>query len=76
MTEVEYTAAGRCCAQILWMKQTLEDYNLYYTNIFIYCANTSTILRTMYVSQALNTSKYVITSYVITNNGGYLFRIY
>jgi hypothetical protein len=25
-TEAEYVAAGACCAQILWMKQTLSDY--------------------------------------------------
>jgi hypothetical protein len=24
--EAEYVAAGACCAQLLWMKQTLSDY--------------------------------------------------
>ena len=42
-TEAEYIAAGRCCAQILQMKQTLEDYDLFYTHIPILCDNTSTI---------------------------------
>ena len=25
-TEVEYITAGACCAQVIWMKNTLEDY--------------------------------------------------
>jgi hypothetical protein len=24
--EAEYIAAGHCCAQLLWMRQTLRDY--------------------------------------------------
>ena len=27
-TEAEYVAAGYCCAQMLWMRQTLSDYGL------------------------------------------------
>ena len=41
--EAEYVAAGSCCAQILWMKQTLEDYGLKYDHIPIRCDNTSAI---------------------------------
>src|ERR1700732_196258 len=41
--EVEYIAAGSCVAQILWMKQELEDYGLRYDHIPIYCDNTSAI---------------------------------
>jgi hypothetical protein len=26
VTEAEYIAAGHCCAQLLWMRQTLRDY--------------------------------------------------
>jgi hypothetical protein len=25
IAEAEYVAAGACCAQVLWMKQTLSD---------------------------------------------------
>jgi hypothetical protein len=25
-TEAEYIVAGHCCAQLLWMRQTLRDY--------------------------------------------------
>jgi len=42
-TEAEYVAAARCCAQILWMKQTFADYNLKFDCVSILCDNTSTI---------------------------------
>ncbi|KAL8103060.1 hypothetical protein AgCh_027552 [Apium graveolens] len=41
--EGEYIAAGSCCAQILWMQQTLQDFGISYSNIPIYCDNTSAI---------------------------------
>ncbi|KAL8157440.1 hypothetical protein AgCh_002223 [Apium graveolens] len=41
--EGEYIAAGSCCAQILWMQQTLHDFGISYSNIPIYCDNTSAI---------------------------------
>jgi len=42
-TEAEYIAAGNCCAQILWMKQQLEDYNIFLKHIPMKCDNTSAI---------------------------------
>jgi hypothetical protein len=30
--EAEYIAAGHCCAQLLWMRQTLRDYGYKLTN--------------------------------------------
>ncbi|RVX22856.1 Retrovirus-related Pol polyprotein from transposon RE1 [Vitis vinifera] len=42
-TEVEYIAVGLYCAQILWMKQTLSDFNLIFEHVPIQCDNTSTI---------------------------------
>nr|CAN69069.1 hypothetical protein VITISV_007586 [Vitis vinifera] len=41
--EAEYIAAGLCCAQILWMKQTLSDFNLIFEHVPIKCYNTSAI---------------------------------
>ena len=41
--EVEYIAAGSCCAQILWMKQQLLDYGIHLDHIPIRCDNTSAI---------------------------------
>ena len=31
-----YVAAGTCCAQVLWMKHTLLDYDLHYDHIKIF----------------------------------------
>ena len=42
-TEAEYIAAASCCAQVLWMKQQLQDLGMNYTEIPILCDNTSTI---------------------------------
>ena len=43
MAEVEYIVDGLCCAQILWMKQTLSDYGLSFEHVPIKCDNTSAI---------------------------------
>ncbi|KAL8092227.1 hypothetical protein AgCh_034496 [Apium graveolens] len=44
--EVEYIAAGSCCAQILWMKNQLLDYGLEFSKIPIYYDNQSVIAMT------------------------------
>src|SRR3954466_3582312 len=41
--EVEYIAAGSCCAQLLWMKQTLKDYGINVKNVPLLCDNESAI---------------------------------
>ncbi|XP_059638597.1 secreted RxLR effector protein 161-like [Cornus florida] len=41
--EAEYVAAGSCCAQILYIKQQLEDFGLFFNKIPIKCDNTSAI---------------------------------
>ncbi|XP_038989467.1 uncharacterized protein LOC120113034, partial [Phoenix dactylifera] len=41
--ETEYIAAGSCCAQVLWIKQQLEDFGIKMDNIPIKCDNTSAI---------------------------------
>ena len=41
--EVEYIAAGSCCAQILWIEQQLSDSGVTLHNISIFCDNTSAI---------------------------------
>ena len=41
--EAEYIAADLCCAQILWMKQTLRDFDLSFEHVPIKCDNTSAI---------------------------------
>ena len=42
-TEAEYVASGTYCAQLLWMKQTLNDYGCRFTKIPLLCDNESAI---------------------------------
>ncbi|KAJ4749927.1 Pol [Rhynchospora pubera] len=42
--EAEYVAAGSCCTQLLWMMQTLRDFELGFQKVPILCDNTSAIL--------------------------------
>nr|GFA70183.1 retrovirus-related Pol polyprotein from transposon TNT 1-94 [Tanacetum cinerariifolium] len=39
--EPEYVAAAECCASILWMKCQLNDYDIVYKKVTIFCDNTS-----------------------------------
>nr|ABF97883.1 retrotransposon protein, putative, unclassified [Oryza sativa Japonica Group] len=41
--EAEYVSAGSCCAQLLWMKQTLLDYGISFTKTPLLCDNDSAI---------------------------------
>jgi hypothetical protein len=41
--EAEYIAAGHCCAQLLWMRQTLRDYGYKLTKVPLLCDNQSAI---------------------------------
>jgi hypothetical protein len=41
--EAEYIAAASCCAQLLWMKQTLKDYGVSLGTVPLLCDNESAI---------------------------------
>ena len=41
--EAEYIATGHCCAQLLWMRQTLRDYGYKLTKVPLLCDNESAI---------------------------------
>jgi hypothetical protein len=41
--EAEYIAADHCCAQLLWMRQTLRDYGYKLTKVPLLCDNESAI---------------------------------
>ncbi|GJS62177.1 retrovirus-related pol polyprotein from transposon TNT 1-94 [Tanacetum coccineum] len=41
--EAEYVAASGCCAQVLWIKSQLADYDVLYDKVPIFCDNTSII---------------------------------
>ncbi|GKD00438.1 hypothetical protein Tco_1170712 [Tanacetum coccineum] len=42
-TEAEYIAMSGCCAQILWMRSQLIDYDFTFNKIPLYCDNRSAI---------------------------------
>jgi hypothetical protein len=41
--EAEYIAAGHCCAQLFWMRQTLRDYGYKLSEVPLLCDNESAI---------------------------------
>ncbi|GJW42092.1 retrovirus-related pol polyprotein from transposon TNT 1-94 [Tanacetum coccineum] len=41
--EAEYVVVAGCCANILWMKSQLTDYDIIYEKVPIFCDNTSAI---------------------------------
>jgi hypothetical protein len=42
-TEAEYVAAASCHAQLLWMSQTLKDYDVIFDKVSLLCDNESVI---------------------------------
>jgi hypothetical protein len=42
-TEYEYIVVGHCCAQLLWMRQTLRDYGYKLSKVPLLCDNESAI---------------------------------
>jgi hypothetical protein len=44
--EAEYIAVGHCCAQLLWMRQTLRDYVYKLSKVPLLCDNESAICMT------------------------------
>jgi hypothetical protein len=41
--EAKYIVAGACCAQLLWMRQTLRDFGCHFTKIPLLCDNKSAL---------------------------------
>jgi hypothetical protein len=41
--KAEYIVVGHCCAQLLWMRQTLRDYGYKLSKVFLLCDNESAI---------------------------------
>ena len=41
--EAEYVTAGQCCAQLLWMRQTLRDFGYNLSKVPLLCDNESAI---------------------------------
>jgi hypothetical protein len=41
--EAEYIAAGSCCAQILWIEATLNDFGIKFKQVPLLCNNKSAV---------------------------------
>ena len=41
--EAEYISVGNCCAQLLWMRQTLLDYGISFDQVPLLCDNKSAV---------------------------------
>jgi hypothetical protein len=54
--EAKYIAAGSCCAQILWMKTTLNDFGIKFKNVPLLCDNESAIKLTNNLVQHARTT--------------------
>jgi hypothetical protein len=61
-TEAEYISVGNCCAQLLWMKQTLLDYGIIFKNVPLMCDNESV------VKLATNPVQHSRTKHIDTDN--------
>jgi hypothetical protein len=51
--EAEYVATGQCCAQLLWMRQTLRDFGYHLSKVPLPCDKESAI---RLVDNPLNTA--------------------
>jgi len=72
--EPEYIAVGSCCAQILWIKQQLEDFGVKMRKVLLLCDNTSVINLTKNHIQHLRTNHIEIRHHFIRDhiaNGDY-----
>ena len=66
--EAEYVAAGRCCAQLLWIQNQLLDYGFKFLKTPIYCDNTSAIQITQNPVQHSKTKHIEIRHHFIRDN--------
>ena len=61
-------AAESCCAQVLWIKQQMKDYGLYFDHIPINCNNTSAINLSKNPIQHLRTKHIEIRHYFLRDH--------
>jgi hypothetical protein len=67
-TEAEYIATGSCCAQILWMKATLNDFGIKFKNVPLLCDNESVVKLTNNLVQHSRTKHIVVHHHFIRDN--------
>ena len=67
-TEAEYVAAGSCCAQLLWMRQTLKEYGVICDKVTLWCYNESAIKISLNPVQHFKTKHIVIRYHFIRDH--------
>ena len=68
--EADYVAAGRCTAQVLWIKHQLQDYNINLGCVPIFCDNTSAISLTKNLIQHSRTKHIEIRHHFLRDEVG------
>jgi hypothetical protein len=66
--EAEYISAGSCCAQLLWMKATLNDFGIKIKNVPLFCDNESAIKLTQNLVQHSRTKHIDIRHHFIRDH--------
>ena len=67
-TKDEYIFVGSCCAQLLWMKSTLDDFDIHFKNMPFLCDNESAIKLTNNPVQYSRTKHIDIRHYFIRDH--------
>ena len=57
--EAEYISAGSCCAQLLWMKATLNDFGIKFKQVPLLCDNESAVKLTNNPVQLSRTNHFI-----------------
>ena len=66
--KAEYISADSCCAQILWMKATLNDFGIKFKKVSLLCDNESTIKLTNNLVQHTRTKHIDVHHHFIRDN--------
>jgi hypothetical protein len=66
--EAEYFSGGSCCAQLLWMKATLNDIGIKFKNMLLFCDNESAIKMTQNLVQHSRTKHIDIRHHFIRDH--------
>ncbi|XP_070020291.1 secreted RxLR effector protein 161-like [Nicotiana sylvestris] len=75
--EAEYVVAASCCAQLLWIKQQLEDFGVYTNCVPLLCDNTSAFNMAKNPVQHKRTKHIDVRHYFLRDNveGAYLHEV-
>jgi hypothetical protein len=68
--KVEYVSVGSCCAQLLWMKQTLLNYGVKFDCISLLCDNESVVKTATNPVQHIRTKHIDIRHHFLRNHMG------